>query len=187
MLVNWSDADIDAAIAGAKAPVGNEVEGAGSAREAEEDAGADGAVADVAEVGDEAGADAVADADGATSGGEVEIVDKGKAKAEEAGGSDDNEDAGEGGHNDDDDDDDALADRPPKTRKTIAYDPLDVRSFRELEIIAPPMPVKSRAPRPLRMTAVKADPVDGSLVVSFRIYRRFLFQRNLLTGLSSGA
>jgi hypothetical protein len=184
MLVSWSDADINAAIAGAKAPaVGNEVEAAGSAGEAGEDAGADGAVA---EAGEEAGGmggeavedtdtDAVADADGegtgvtdgATSSGEVEIIGKGKAKAEEAGGSDDNEDAGEGGHNDNDN---AIADRPPRTRKAIAYDLLDVRSFQELDIVVPPVLVKSRAPRPLRMTVVKADPVDGSFVVSLWIH-----------------
>jgi hypothetical protein len=187
MLVSWSDADIDAAIAGAKAPaVGNEVEAARSAGEVGEDAGADDAVA---EAGEEAGGmggeavedtdtDVVADADGeatrvtdgATSGSEVEIVGKGKAKAKEVGGSDDNEEAGEGSH---DDDDDAIADRLPRTRKAVAYDLLDVRSFRELDIIVPPVLVKSHAPRPLRMTVVKADPVDGSFVVSLRIH--FLF------------
>jgi len=197
MPVSWSDADIDAAIAGAKAPaVGNEVEAAGSAGEAGEDVGADGAVA---EAGEEAGGmggeavedtdtDAVADADGeatrvtdgATSGGEVEIVGKGKAKAEEVGGSDDNEDAGEGGHNNDDDDD-AIADRPPRTRKAIAYDPLDVRSFRELDIVVPPVLVKSHAPRPLRMTMVKADPVDRSFVVSLLIHF-YLFTSVLCMG-----
>jgi hypothetical protein len=179
MLVSWSDADIDTAIAGAKVPaVRNEVEAAGSAGEVREDAGADGAVAITAEVGDEVGGEAVEDAgtnavadadgeairdmDGATSSGEVEIVDKGKAKAEEAGRSDDNEDDVEG----DADEDDEAATRPIKMRRAIAYDPHDPRVSKHVVILPIDTPPKYPSPRPLRMSTVKAEPVDRLSVVS---------------------
>jgi hypothetical protein len=140
---------------------------------ADKNKGETGEGAGMDEGADDAAGEAVGDAevkvvlepDDASSSADAVVIDKGKgrARSEDMGNADGNEDDGEG---DADEDEDDKAPLGLKTRRTITYDPHDLRVSKNVTILPVDTPPKYPGPRPLCMSATKAEPVDRLSVVS---------------------